>query len=248
MVKNKTISVIIAAGGNSSRFGKNISKQFVLLNGKPLIFYSLEKLAKLKNLLEIVIVTSDIDGTSKLIESYKYLTSVEIRVVNGGELRQESVYNGFCKLDSLVDLVLIHDVARPLFDIRHVEHVIEKASLNGAAVLAVPVVDTVKETKLYRDELTVERTLNRDGLFLVQTPQVVSYNLLSEVYRMLKDTNNSNLVFTDEASMLEFCKMPVTVVVGDKKNIKITYEEDLEIASAILNGMKKKNLEPSLVD
>lgn len=240
---NKSISVIIAAAGYSSRLGENISKQFILLNNKPLLFYSLEKFMLVGNIVEIIIVTNDLQATEKVLEANNYLANkknIEIKIVLGGTLRQDSVYNGFCKVSPDVDLVVIHDVARPLFQIEDLEKCIERASICNAAILAIPVVDTVKRAKSDNGKLVFQETINRNNLYQIQTPQVFSYRLLSDVY---KSRDMLQHVSTDEASMVEqLSKESVNLVTGSRKNIKITYLEDLEIADAILKEEKEKCL------
>ena len=242
MANEKKTSVIIAAAGNASRFMvgrdtlvKLLSKQFVLLNGKPLLFHSLEKFLSLKDLFEIIIVTNDINSTNKFLQEAGYSRNVQIKVVEGSKLRQDSVYNGFCKVDNSVDLVVIHDVARPLFEIKDLEKCIETALVSGAAVLAVPVVDTVKCAKSDKDRLIVKNTLDRNELFLIQTPQVFSYNLLSRGYKMLMNSDLKQVI-TDEASMIEILGEEVELVSGNRTNIKITYPEDLKVSEAILDS------------
>ncbi len=240
------VSVIIAAAGNSSRMGNDgISKQFVLLKEKPLLLYSLEKFSMLKNLCEIVIVTNDINVVSDSMRDW-FSSRLRINIVLGGKLRQDSVYNGFCKLDSSIDLVVIHDVARPLFEICDVEKCIERAIHGGAAVLATPVVDTLKRGQKFKSDkdefIKVESTINREGLYMIQTPQVFSYDLLANAYKWYKSKykSASGIPFTDEAMLVELFGKPVNLVIGGRKNIKITYPEDLEVASLILS--KSKNL------
>ncbi len=240
------LSVIIAGAGNSQRLGSQElkSKQFLLIEGKPLLYYSIEKFLQLKNLFEIVVVTNDIDSTNELLSENKNLKEVKdvkIKTVLGGKLRQDSVYNGFNALDNLTDLVLIHDVGRPLFKLSDVEKCIEKAIETKAAILAVPVVDTIKKAISDKDELLVEKTIDREELYLIQTPQVFSRELLADIYNKIYKNNSSNgqFVVTDEASMIELLGKPVNLVIGDKKNIKVTYPEDLEIAIAILKEEKK---------
>ena len=239
--ENKLISAIIVAAGNASRLqcGNLKSKGFLLLNGKPLLMYSLEKLALLKSLTEIVIVTNDIANTNELLckNDLGLLKKINMKVVMGGMSRKDSVYHGFCNINSSTDLVLIHDVARPLFDLSTVEKCIREADLSGAAVMAAPVIDTIKKAKSDKDKLLVETTLNRNELYLVQTPQVFRYNLLFEAYKMFNKTANLNSNITDEATMLEHLGKAVSLVLSSGNNMKITYPEDLEIVSAVL---KKK--------
>ena len=249
MENNKSLSVIIAAAGNSTRLGKPElkSKQFLTLDEKPLLFYSLEKFSLLKNICEIIIVTNDISSTNKLIEKQNFFSN--IKIVLGGELRQDSVYNGFVEINNQCDLVLIHDVARPFFNISDVEKCIEIASKSGATVLATPVVDTLKKAKYNKDELIVDSTLDRNNLYLVQTPQVFSYKLLGKAYKRFRSSNNLKqpvAIFTDEGSMVEHMGESVNLVIGSRDNIKITYLEDLEIAIRILQKTEKQKAHSSV--
>lgn len=237
---NKSIGVVIAAAGNSARMGKysGISKQFIKVNEKPLLIYSLEKFSKIKNISQIIVVTNDFDETLKLINS-SYLSDIKIDVISGGELRQDSVYHGFCKLNQDIDLVLIHDVARPLVNISDIEKCIEVASISGSAILAIPVVDTLKRAKYNNDELIVEKTVDRESLYAVQTPQVFSYFLLEKAYRVYRNSSDSKLapnLFTDEASMVELLSGKVNIVAGSSTNIKITYPEDLILVESMLKN------------
>ena len=239
-LNHKTLSVIIAAAGNSLRLGQeeSKSKQFILLNGKPLLFYSIEKFLRLRNIIEIIIVTNNIEDTQNLVNEGKNSWNFEnFKIVLGSDLRQDSVYNGFCNVNSSVDLVLIHDVARPIFKVSDVEKCIESALVYDAAILAVPLVDTLKKGRSDKDGLIVETTIDRHSLYQVQTPQVFKYGLLSEGYKMYKSSNLSNLVATDEAQVVELLGRKVGLVLGSQRNIKITYPEDLEIASSIVKSI-----------
>lgn len=227
----KKLSIIIAAAGNATRLGLNKSKLFLKLNNKPLIFYSLEKLLILENLLEIIIVTNDIDKTNELISTVK--SPIPIKTVSGGELRQDSVYNGFINISPNAELVLIHDVGRPFFDLEDVRNCIEEASASGAAILCTKVVDTIKEGKSDKDKLVVEKTLDREILYQIQTPQVFSYELLSNGYKAFKELKEKSIA-TDEAKMIELLGKSVNLINSSKKNFKITTSEDFEIAEGIL--------------
>lgn len=241
MESSKSLSVIIAAAGNSSRLERVDvkSKQFLLLDDRPLLFYSLEKISMLKNVHEVIVVTNDVLSTNKLLERQNFFS--DVKVIAGGALRQDSVYNGFCRIDENCELVLIHDVARPLFDLNDLAKCIEVASKSGACVLAVPVVDTIKKAKYDKDELVIESTVDRNNLYLVQTPQVFSFELLNKAYKKFRSSNSLNKetpIFTDEASMIEHIAGSVNLVIGSRNNIKITYSDDIEIAKSILHKLK----------
>lgn len=240
--KDRSVSVIIAGAGSATRFKQNKvkSKQFLCLSKRPLLFYCLEKFSLMKEVLEIIVVSNDIQSTKELLKTIDFPCSMDIKITAGGKQRQDSVYNGFCTVSPLADLVLIHDVARPLFNIKDASKCIEKAYISGAAVLAAQIIDTVKKVKSYNDELLIENTLNREELYTVQTPQVFSYGLLDRAYKMYMNSDSSLIQFTDEAAMIELLEKPVNLIIGSRKNIKITYPEDLEIASFILEQLESE--------
>ena len=240
----KNIAVILAAAGEASRLsnGKIKSKQSVCLAEKPLLFYSLDKFCSIKEISEIVIVSNDVEQTKSLLEKYKCPANISFKVVLGGKLRQESVRIGFCEITTLPKLVIIHDVARPFFKIEHLKQCIDLAFQMGASALAIPLSETLKEVRYDKDKLNVIKTIDRNKLYLSQTPQVISYNLLFEVYENYTKNKGQNTIFTDEASILESMSKPVSVVESDRLNIKITYPEDLKIAEAILHIHEEKSI------
>lgn len=240
MKSDYKISAIIAAAGDSSRMKSKefTSKLFIPLRGKPLLFYSLGKLCRVKNIVEIIVVTNDIDLTRDLIKDVKY--QIPVKLVLGGLRRQDSVYNGFCEVSSNVDLVLVHDVARPLFETKDVEECIRKASKSGACILASPVVDTLKKVKSHQDELFVESTLSREKLYEVQTPQVFAYSILNDAYVEFFKSGSCPNTFTDESSMVELLGKKVSLVQSSRKNLKITYPEDLQVADVLLHSKVKE--------
>ena len=233
--KNKKISVIIAAAGNASRLGREevISKQFLLLDGKPLLFHSIEKFLALENIIEIVVVTNNVYMTNDLLGKTNYLKNREIKTVDGGERRQDSVYNGFLSVDKNTDLVLIHDVARPLVLLSDIKRSIDAGLQYGAATLASPVVDTIKLGKYDKDELFVEKTLERNNLYSIQTPQVFAYELLFNTYSFFA---GKMPVITDEASLIEQYGKSVNLVISKGPNLKITYESDLLTTGEVLKN------------
>lgn len=235
MESSQNISVIIAAAGNSSRLKENKSKLFVELLGKPLIFYSIEKLLKIKNVKEVIVVTNDVESTKEL------LGNNDIKIVLGASTRQESVFNGFNALSEDSELVLIHDVARPLFDIQDVENCIKDAAKSGAAILSVPVVDTIKKYKLLENVKYIEKTINREYLYKVQTPQIFKYSLLKKAYESIKSLKDTT--FTDESMLFEELSMEVVLSKSSDKNLKITFPEDLKVAEALLKCEKVSTIE-----
>ena len=218
----RKVSVIIVAAGVGKRFGS--AKQFALLRGKSVLERSLEAFAVHQEVDEIVLVLPAGEGGSR----YRKCSPKVIAVVRGGERRQDSVVRGFTRLDSgPADIVLVHDGVRPLVSGDVITSVIAKAKQCGAAVAAVPVEDTVKEAA----GGFVVRTLERENLHRIQTPQAFARGVLEGALRKAKE---DGFYGTDEAALVERTGHPVAVVSGDRRNIKITTAADLKIAEALL--------------
>jgi 2-C-methyl-D-erythritol 4-phosphate cytidylyltransferase len=215
------ISAIVVAAGRGRRFGS--SKQFALLRGKSVLDWSIENLAAHPEVDEIILVLPDEARKEELFRRHKKLSAV----VGGGPRRQDSVWSGFEQLDSSrTELVLIHDAVRPLLSGDIVTRVIEGARKSGAAIPAVPMEDTIKEVAGGK----VIRTLDREGLYRVQTPQGFSYSLLEKALRQAREEGYYG---TDEAGLVERTGHAVVIVEGDPRNIKITTPADLRIAEAL---------------
>ena len=218
----RKVSAIIVAAGAGKRFGS--AKQFALLRGKSVLDWSVEAFAAHAEVDEIVLVLpAEEDGTR-----YRKLGGKIVAVVRGGERRQDSVLRGFDRLDSgPADIVLVHDGVRPLVGQEVITRVIAKARECGAAIAAIPVEDTIKEAA----GGVVVRTLDRENLQRVQTPQAFTLEVLD---RALRKAREDGFYGTDEAALVERAGHPVTVVLGDRRNIKITTAADLKIAEAFL--------------
>jgi 2-C-methyl-D-erythritol 4-phosphate cytidylyltransferase len=216
------VSAIIVAAGAGKRFGS--AKQFALLRGKSVLDWSLKAFAAHPEVDEIVLVLpAEEDGIR-----YRKRGGKVVAVVPGGKRRQDSVVRGFERLDSgPADIVLVHDAVRPLVSEEVISRVIAKARECGAAVAAVPVEDTIKEAA----GGVVVRTLERENLLRVQTPQAFSGEVLD---RALKKAREDGFYGTDEAALVERTGHPVVVVPGDRRNIKITTAADIKIAEAFL--------------
>jgi len=219
------VSAIIVAAGQGKRFGAGVSKAVFKLNSKPVIAYSLDVLNEHPQIKEIVVV-----GNSKNIESIRGIIKENkirkaVRVVLGGQERQDSVLNGLRAINPKAGFVLIHDAARPFITKGLVSLVINEAQKSKAAIVAVPVKSTIKKAD---DRLRVKKTINRSNLWEIQTPQVFSRKLILKAY---KDFGSHKV--TDDAMLLEKSGKRVKVVLGAYHNIKITTPEDLIIAKGI---------------
>ncbi|MEK6646787.1 MAG: 2-C-methyl-D-erythritol 4-phosphate cytidylyltransferase [Candidatus Firestonebacteria bacterium] len=225
----KVIAIVVAAG-KSERFGGKVRKPYVLLSGKPMLVHSLEKLEKCKVIREVIIVVNSEDMKyckTEILEKFNFKKVKKI--ICGGEKRQDSVYNGL-KAISQCDIVLIHDAARPFLDLEMINDSIKSAVEYGAAIVAIPITDTVKRSE---EGKFVSATLDRNKLWAAQTPQVFRMNLLLEAYENAK---TNGLDVTDDAGLLQNSGHKAQLVMGNYKNFKITTQEDLKLAEALING------------
>jgi len=217
------------------RMGAAMNKQYLLLDGKPILAHTLELFQQAEFIDEIVVVVpaEEIDFCRlKVVE--KFGIEKVRQIVAGGAERQNSVLNG---LRALVchddDIVLIHDGVRPCVPVSVVQHSIEMAREHDGALVAVPVKDTVKIVK----NAFVASTPERSSLWLAQTPQTFRYKVIRAAHESAAAENFSG---TDDASLLERIGGKVHVVIGDYRNIKITTPEDLLLAQAFMNDAKRE--------
>ncbi|MBM7663388.1 2-C-methyl-D-erythritol 4-phosphate cytidylyltransferase [Bacillus mesophilus] len=219
--------VIIPAAGQGKRMKAGKNKQFILLGTKPVIIHTLSVFEKDKDCTEIILVVNkdEVDTFKTLLKEH-HIHKVK-QLINGGEERQHSVYNGLKQVDSDTELVLVHDGARPFITIEKIQLLVQEASKTGAAILAVPVKDTIKRVTNGQ----VDETVERSSLWTVQTPQAFRVNHLLEAYNLASKTG---FLGTDEASLVEQLNKPISVVTGDYDNIKLTTPEDLIYGESIL--------------
>ena len=223
------VATIVVAAGEGRRLGAAEPKALVPLAGRPLLLHSLERLSGLPGLLEQVVVVPP--GWRARVEerfAAEFARWKVSRVVEGGVRRQDSAAAGFAALSPGVEVVLIHDAARPLVRAADAARVAAAAARDGAALLAVPLSDTLKREG---PEGRVGETLDRRGLWRAQTPQ----GFRREVYaaamrRAMKEGGDA----TDDASLVERAGGAVTLVEGDPSNLKITTAADLRAAEALL--------------
>jgi 2-C-methyl-D-erythritol 4-phosphate cytidylyltransferase len=222
------IVAIIAAGGSGSRISKQINKQYLPLDNKPILIYSFEKFASHKKIDKVVIVAAshEMEMCSALIEKYNiYKKPVEI--VAGGMSRQESVFLGLKACDN-TNIVLIHDGARPFVTKQMINDCLEQMNKYKACSVGVAAINTIKQTD---SNGTVLQTLNRDFLWEVQTPQCFDYKCICELH---KKAAEENIKVTDDCSLAEIYKINVKMIKGNYDNIKITVARDLFTAQGII--------------
>lgn len=225
---------IVVAAGRGRRIREKKEKQYLLLQKKPLLFYCLDVLQRTKVIDEVILVANKDQINfcqEELVARYK-LTKVK-KIVKGGRRRQDSVLNGTKALPLATEIVLIHDGVRPFITPKLIENAVQELKGCDGVVLGLPVVETVKQADKTKK---VIKTLKRNVLYSVQTPQVFKKEALVEAYRKAK---KDKFYGTDDASLLERAGFKVKIVEGSDENIKITTSLDLVVAEAILNKRAK---------
>jgi 2-C-methyl-D-erythritol 4-phosphate cytidylyltransferase len=214
-------TAIIVAAGSGSRFQSETPKQFLEIEGKPIVVHAIERFAAAPSVASIVVVV-----TSENIPRLGVVhTAKPLRVVTGGATRAESVASGLAAVEDGVELVAVHDGARPFVSVDEIERTISKAAQMGAACLVAPVTDTIKTIR--GDEIA--GTLDRDKLRRALTPQVFRIEVLTRAF----ESGELSEAVTDECYLVEKLGHPIAFVEGSARNIKITHPDDLELAKAI---------------
>lgn len=229
------VGTVLVAAGSSTRVGGGVPKQFQLLGAKPMFIMALEAVLPASDEVVVVAPLDEIERAERLIEKsgvrgLKGAEGARLRVVAGGARRQDSVRQGLLALSPLVDLVLVHDAARPFATRDLVARAVAAAEDAGACVPAVAVPETVKRVERDEHGVRVLTTLDRSLLRLAQTPQGFRRELLGDAYRALGDAH-----VTDDATAVELAGYPVAVIDGEERNVKITMASDLEWARARVN-------------
>ncbi|KAB2077862.1 hypothetical protein ES319_A06G122600v1 [Gossypium barbadense] len=227
VVNEKSVSVILLAGGKGKRMGASMPKQYLPLLGQPIALYSLHTFSRMIEVKEIVVVCDP--SYKDIFEEAIDKINVDLKFTLPGKERQDSVYSGLQAVDLNSELVCIHDSARPLVRSGDVEKVLKDGWLIGAAVLGVPVKATIKEAN---SDSYVVKTLDRKTLWEMQTPQVIKPELLRKGFELV---HREGLEVTDDVSIVEHLKHPVYVTEGCYTNIKVTTPDDLLLAERILN-------------
>ncbi|MGY8751331.1 MAG: 2-C-methyl-D-erythritol 4-phosphate cytidylyltransferase [Fidelibacterota bacterium] len=222
------ITAIIPAAGAGERFGEK--KQLKLLNGRPLIFHTIQPFINSELINEIIVVVPKENVNQVGREFKSTLTSKKIEVISGGKTRQQSVNNGLKMSNKESELICIHDGVRPFLTVTLIEKVIKAAIGHDGAILATPSSDTIK--RVLGNQIL--ETLPREEIWRAQTPQVFLKSALEEAIEIAID---ENLEGTDEASILEKIGYQIGFIEGSSLNIKITTKEDWIFAKAIYNEL-----------
>lgn len=225
-MKQLFVSAIIAGAGLGKRMGGKVRKPLLSIEGRPILIYTLRNLVRVPSIREIILVVNRQDLQLVQKELGQDLTRLRVvDVIPGGSHRFDSVKLGLQHVSPKADLVLIHDAVRPFVPIDLVHNVIARAHSTGAAILATPVIDTVKRVCQGR----IADTVDRASLWLAQTPQVFRRDIIQAAYDCRRPARTS-----DDAQLVERSGRRVTIVPGSPRNFKITTPEDLDLARSLL--------------
>jgi len=231
------VTAILPAAGLGTRMGAETPKQFLELDGVPVLLFTVRRLAGCPAITDFVISTraEEIDSVTSGVASLNLGRTV--RVVRGGNTRQESVANALTHVPTESNLILVHDAVRPLVTRVQIERVIAEADACDAAILGVPAMDTVKEVKRTTpqggssDVALITATIPRERVVLAQTPQVFRTTVLLEAFARARQ---DGVTASDEAGLVERLGLDVHVVAGSERNLKITRPGDIELAEFYL--------------
>lgn len=221
------LAVVIVAGGNGSRLGADVPKQYLPMAGKPMLMRTIEKFYGFDNYMQIVVVLHPnyMDFWKELCEEYNFRIPCEL--VEGGDTRFQSVKNG---LANILDhkTVAIHDAARPLVTESLIAQCFHHAKKNQCGII--PVIDEKNSLRLLKD--STHRPLERDNIKIVQTPQTFPAKLIKKAYQ-----TDYSPIFTDDATVAENDGAFIMLIQGEESNIKITTSIDMEFASFVLKSL-----------
>jgi 2-C-methyl-D-erythritol 4-phosphate cytidylyltransferase len=230
------ITAILPAAGLGTRMGAETPKQFLELDGVPIVILSLRRIAACPLISEIIVATraDNVERLEARIREEKFTQPV--RVIKGADSRQGSVAQALNLVGENTELVVVHDAVRPFVTVELITRVIEEARRCKAAILGVPAMDTVKEVKrasLPQDVALITATVPRERIVLAQTPQVFETKLLKEAFALAE---GDGLNASDEAALVERMGHDVIVVQGSERNIKITKPSDMDLARFYLHA------------
>ncbi len=223
------INAVIVAAGDGKRMGAGAPKPLLPLRARPILLHTLAAFAASRVGRAIVVVAEkERPGFERVLRASD-LGRLEWTLQNGGPRRQDSVARGLDVVDADCEIVVVHDAVRPLVSPELIDRCIDAAAKEGAAVVGVPVADTIK---IVSPERRIEGTPPREALWAIQTPQAFRVALLREAHR---SAETAGVEATDDAMMVERLGKTVVVVEGDRRNLKITTPEDLALAEALLS-------------
>jgi 2-C-methyl-D-erythritol 4-phosphate cytidylyltransferase len=228
------VLAIIPAAGVGIRMGGGTPKQFLSLEGVPIFVHTLRKFVNADPIDEIFLALRAEDMDRVVTDIDREHFAKPVRLVAGGPTRQETVARALAEAPRGTEVVVVHDAVRPFIELEMIERVVDAARKDGAAILGIPSVDTVKQVERQK----ILGTIPRERIVLAQTPQAFRYNIIQEAFaRAATDGFNG----TDEASLVERMGIQVTVLMGSDRNIKITKPSDLPLARLYIAQEQKQN-------
>lgn len=233
-----SVFVIIPAAGIGTRMAATTGgapKQFLALKGLPILVHSLRAFLGVPAVTAIYVAVRETEQERVSAMLAEHGLSAKVQVVPGGDNRQESVANALAELPSTsaADIVLVHDAVRPLIDSATIARTIAAIEKHGAAIVATPAIDTIKQVERTADGALITATIPRELIVHAQTPQGATVPLMR---RAFAEAAADEFTGTDESSLLERANIPVFVVQGSSRNFKVTQPGDLEIAEFYLAG------------
>ena len=232
------VTAIITAAGKGKRMLHSVPKHFIRLEDKPVLAYTLDVFERCPDVNQVLVVSRSGEEDyclKEVVEKYGY--KKVLKIVIGGDRRQDSVYNGIKELDEDTDIVLVHDGVRPFVSQNTLSEAIKLAIFADGVVTAVPVKDTIKYVG---DDGIIRATPDRSSLWHAQTPQVFKRRILEEAYVR---AYNDKYTGTDDSALVERLGYKVKIVEGTVDNIKIKTKEDLLFAEVILMMHRKKSMQ-----
>ena len=242
------VGVILPAAGLGTRMVRGAAdttgtsrKQFMLLEGSPILVHTVRKFAACARVSEILVALrrDDLGWVEDLL--LQEISGIRVKVVEGGNTRQESVERAFAQLDAATELVAVHDAVRPFIDLDTINRALDEAEATGASIVGIVPVDTVKQvSSAQASGAKVRATISRERLVLAQTPQVFQREVLAKAFDAARA---DHFIGTDESSLVERLEtVQVGVVLGSERNIKITRPGDMELARLFLEQERRQNV------
>ena len=222
---------IIPAAGTGKRMGSEIPKQFLPLAGVPIIFHTINRFSQCKDIDVIIVALAEDEIPTFGDQTSNYPISKTMHLVPGGKERSDSIKNALQACAALnPEIVVVHDAVRPFVTASQISAVIARAKETGAAILALPSVDTLKEVS----DGFITKTLDRKTIFRAQTPQAFRYELLLNANEQARADNISSELMTDDSLLVERLGVAIAIVEGSANNIKITTQEDMKLAGKLI--------------
>jgi 2-C-methyl-D-erythritol 4-phosphate cytidylyltransferase len=227
------VFAILPAAGLGTRMAGPQPKQFLALDGVPILIHSLRAFAAVERVKTIYVAVRGTEIERVAAQAGEFGFAARVRVVEGGDNRQESVAHALAALPAEADdIVLVHDAVRPLIDAATIDRTIDAVMEHGAAIVGLPAVDTIKQVQRTAHGAVITSTIPREFIVQAQTPQGFRFGLLRKAFT---EATADGFVGTDEASVVERAGLPVVVVPGSQVNLKITQPGDLELAEFYLS-------------